>query len=51
MAFTDFVVKYDPNKDSPRDLTKRILYSIIIGFIFLLSCYSYFYSLELKILY
>lgn len=30
MAFCDFVVKYDPEKDTPEELTKRILYSIII---------------------
>lgn len=31
MAFRDFVIKYDPNKDKPVDVTKRILYSIIIN--------------------
>lgn len=30
MAFCDFVVKYDPSKDTLEELTKRILYSIII---------------------
>lgn len=30
MAFCDFVVYYDPNKDSKDELAKRILYSIII---------------------
>lgn len=30
MAFCDFVVKFDPSKDSSMDLTKRILYSIFI---------------------
>lgn len=28
MAFCDFVVNYDPDKDSSEDLTKRILYSV-----------------------
>lgn len=28
MAYCDFVVKYDPEKDGSEDLTKRILYSI-----------------------
>jgi hypothetical protein len=31
MAFCDFVVKYNPKTDTSRDLTKRILYSIIIS--------------------
>jgi len=30
MGFTDFKVKYFPETDSPLDLTKRILYSIVI---------------------
>ncbi len=30
MAFCDFVVKYDPEKDKPLDITKRILYSVVI---------------------
>lgn len=30
MAACDFVVKYDPEKDSQLDLTKRILYTIIV---------------------
>lgn len=30
MAFCDFVVRYYPSKDTPEDLTKKILYSIII---------------------
>lgn len=30
MAFCDFVVKYDPKTEPPIELTKRILYSIII---------------------
>lgn len=30
MAFCDFVVRYDPTKDKPIDIAKRILYSIII---------------------
>ncbi len=30
MAFCDFVVKYDPTKDSREELTKRILYSVFI---------------------
>lgn len=30
MAFCDFVVKYDPSKDTPADLTKRVIYSIFI---------------------
>jgi len=30
MAFCDFAVRYDPDKDTPEDLTKKILYSIWI---------------------
>jgi len=30
MAFCDFVVKHDPSKEAPEELTKKILYSIII---------------------
>lgn len=30
MAFCDFVVKYDPEKDRPIDVTKRILYTLFI---------------------
>ena len=30
MAFCDFVISYDPDKDSEEEITKRILYSIII---------------------
>jgi len=30
MAYCDFVVKYDPDKDTKEQLTKRILYSVII---------------------
>lgn len=30
MAFCDFVVKYDPSVDKPEELTKRIIYSILI---------------------
>lgn len=30
MAFTDFIVKYDPKTDTPADLTRRILYSLFI---------------------
>ena len=30
MAFCDFVVKYNPDTDSQEELTKRILYSVII---------------------
>lgn len=30
MSFCDFVVKYDPTKDSSEDITKRILYSIYV---------------------
>jgi len=31
MAFCDFVVKYDPEKESPDVLTERIIYSIWVG--------------------
>lgn len=31
MAYCDFMIKYDPKKDSDEDITKKILYSIIIG--------------------
>jgi hypothetical protein len=30
MGYTDYVVKYDPNVDTPQDLTRKILYSIFI---------------------
>jgi len=30
MAFCDFVVKYDPTKDTPEEVTKKILYSVVI---------------------
>jgi len=30
MTFCDFVVKYDPEKETPVDLTKKILFSLII---------------------
>jgi len=30
MTFCDFVVRYDPAKETPADLTKKILYSLII---------------------
>lgn len=30
MAWCDFVVNYDPEKDTSEDITKRILYSVII---------------------
>lgn len=31
MAFCDFVVKYDPDKDTAEDLTKRVLYSLYVS--------------------
>jgi hypothetical protein len=31
MTFRDFVIKYDPKKDKPIDITRRILYSIVIN--------------------
>lgn len=31
MGFVDFVVKYDPDKDTPEDLSKRIIYSLTIS--------------------
>ena len=30
MAFCDFVIKFDPKKDGNEEITKRILYSIVI---------------------
>jgi ABC-type dipeptide/oligopeptide/nickel transport system ATPase component len=30
MAFCDFVIKYDPSKDKPEDLSRKIIYSIIV---------------------
>lgn len=31
MAYCDFVVKYDPKKDTLRDISRRIIYSVFIG--------------------
>jgi hypothetical protein len=30
MAFCDFVIKYDKDKDTPEDITRRIIYSVFI---------------------
>ena len=30
MSFVDFVVKFDPKKDTPEDLTERVLYSLYV---------------------